>query len=98
MNLPSIVRLRRRKEGVSGPPPSLLNGELAFNEVNETLYYGAGDDGDGNAVSIIPIAGGFTNLIKDAELYSPPAPLSQSNDYLIININGTQKAINLCDL
>jgi len=98
MDLPSKILIKRRKEGNAGAPNSLLNGELSFNEVDEVLYYGSGDDGNGNATNIISIAGGFTNLIKDAELYSPSNPLTESTDYLIVNINGTEKAIRLFDL
>jgi hypothetical protein len=98
MDLPSKILIKRRKQGDAGAPSSLLNGELSFNEVDEVLYYGSGDDGNGNATNIISIAGGFTNLIKDAELYAPSSPLTESSDYLIVNINGTQKAIRLFDL
>lgn len=98
MDLPSKILIKRRKVGDAGPPTNLLNGELSFNEVDQVLYYGAGDDGHGNSTTIISIAGGFTNLIKDAELYAPSAPLAESTDYLIVNINGVEKAIRLFDL
>jgi hypothetical protein len=98
MDLPSKILIKRRKEGAAGPPSTLSNGELSFNEVDETLYYGSGDDGNGNATNIIPIAGGFNALIKDAELYNPSTPLAESTDYLIVNINGVEKAIKLYDL
>jgi hypothetical protein len=98
MDLPSKILIKRRKGGAVGPPSSLLNGELGFNEVDQVLYYGAGDDGNGNATNIISIAGGFTDMIKDAELYSPSTPLTESTDYLIVNINGVEKAIRLFDL
>jgi len=39
---------------VAGAPSSLASGELAFNEISGTLYYGAGSSG-GLATSIIPI-------------------------------------------
>ena len=56
--IPDTLLIKRRLSGVVGPPPSLLNGELAFNEVNEVLYYGAGVASDGlSAEAIIPIAG-----------------------------------------
>jgi hypothetical protein len=35
-----IFRIKRRLSGDSGPPDTLQVGELAFNEVNNTLYYG----------------------------------------------------------
>lgn len=98
MDLPSKILIKRRNQGDVGPPSALLNGELSFNEVDEVLYYGSGNDGNGNATNIISIAGGFTNMIKDAELYSPSTPLSESTDYLIVNINGVEKAIRLFDL
>ena len=98
MYLPTKVLLKRRKEGGAGPPSALSNGEIAFNEVDQVLYYGSGDDGEGNALTIIPIAGEFTSILKDSELYSPPSPLVQSDDYLIVTINGNQKAIRLFDL
>ena len=94
----SRILIKRRKEGAVGPPSTLLNGELGFNEVDQVLYYGSGDDGNGNATDIISIAGGFTDMIKNAELYSPSTPLTESTDYLIININGVEKAIRLFDL
>ena len=52
------IRIKRRSSsGASGAPSSLKNAELAFNEANNVLYYGYGDDGSGNATSIIGIAG-----------------------------------------
>lgn len=41
----NILRTRRRQTGAAGPPPSLYASELAFNEVDNTLYYGKGNDG-----------------------------------------------------
>jgi hypothetical protein len=35
-----IFRIKRRLAGEAGPPDSLQVGELAFNEVDNTLYYG----------------------------------------------------------
>ena len=50
-------QLKRRVSGVAGAPASLKSGELAHNEVDDTLYVGKGDDGSGNATSIVPMAG-----------------------------------------
>jgi hypothetical protein len=55
--MPNVIRIKRRTSGGSGAPSSLKNAELAFNEVDQKLYYGKGDDGNGNATSIITIAG-----------------------------------------
>ncbi len=61
--MPSPVKiLRRPAAGAAGPPASLLSGQLAFNENNDILYYGRGDNGSGVATSIITIGG--TNLVN----------------------------------
>lgn len=54
----NVLRIKRRTAaGAAGAPASLKNAELAFNENDKTLYYGFGDDGSGNATSVISIAG-----------------------------------------
>jgi len=61
----NTLRIKRRSSGASGAPSSLENAELAFNEVDDVLYYGEGTGGSGgSATSIIAIAGpgAFTTL------------------------------------
>ena len=53
----NTIRIRRRTGGLSGAPSSLKNAELAFNEVDDILYYGKGADVNGDAITIPPIAG-----------------------------------------
>ena len=53
----NTIQLKRRAAGNAGAPPSLKSGELAHNEVDNTLYIGKGDDGSGEASSIVPLAG-----------------------------------------
>jgi len=53
----NTIQLKRRVSGVAGAPAALKSGELAHNEVDDTLYVGKGDDGAGNATSIVPMAG-----------------------------------------
>jgi len=53
----STLRIRRRITGTAGAPSSLKNAELAYNEIDNILYYGKGDTGDGTASSIIQIGG-----------------------------------------
>jgi hypothetical protein len=53
----STLRIRRRITGAAGAPASLKNAELAYNEIENVLYYGKGDTGDGTASSIIQIGG-----------------------------------------
>lgn len=51
------IKVRRRTSGAAGAPSSLLSGELAVNFVDSTFYIGTGDDGNGNATSILPFGG-----------------------------------------
>jgi hypothetical protein len=53
------LRIKRRDStGVAGAPSSLENAELAFNEADNTLYYGTGTAGaNGTATSVIAIGG-----------------------------------------
>jgi len=54
----NTLRIKRRASGAVGAPTSLQNAELAFNEVDNTLYYGKGTGGEGgSATTVIPIAG-----------------------------------------
>lgn len=54
----NAIRIKKRASGgAAGAPAALRSSELAYNEVDQTLYYGYGDDGSANATSIIAIAG-----------------------------------------
>jgi hypothetical protein len=55
----NTLRIKRRSSaGAAGAPSSLENAELAFNEADNTLYYGKGTGGiGGTATSIEAIAG-----------------------------------------
>lgn len=54
----NTVRIKRRASGSPGAPASLQNAELAYNEVDSTLYYGKGTGGVGGAAtSVEAIAG-----------------------------------------
>lgn len=53
----NVIRIKRRVTGLAGAPSALKSAELAHNEVDDTLYVGKGDDGAGNATSVIPLAG-----------------------------------------
>ena len=92
------ILIKRRRSGPAGPPPLLLNGELAFNEVDGTLYYGKGEEGEeGEAETIIPIGGDFASILKGSTI-SNTENATASNDYLIVTVNGQQRAIRLFDL
>jgi hypothetical protein len=70
----NILRIKRRAGGgVAGAPSSLKNAELAFNEVDNILYYGYGDDGTGTANTVPAIAGigAFVSLSSDQTIPGP---------------------------
>ncbi len=59
------IRIKRRASGNSGAPSSLKNGELAFNEVDNTLYYGKGTTGGTDNAATVESIGGvgaYVNL------------------------------------
>ena len=63
----NTLRIKRRASGDAGAPSSLANAELAFNEVDDTLYYGEGTGGAGGTATTILAIGGsgaFTTLIS----------------------------------
>lgn len=53
----NTIQFKRRVSGNAGAPAALKSGEVAHNEVDDTLYVGKGDDGAGNATSVVPLAG-----------------------------------------
>ncbi|MFM8531304.1 MAG: hypothetical protein ACKOD2_16845 [Ilumatobacteraceae bacterium] len=56
--MPNTLRIKRRASGNVGAPASLANAELAYNEVDDTLYDGKGSGGaGGSATTIEAIAG-----------------------------------------
>lgn len=53
-----ILQFKRRAAGgAAGAPAALRTAEPAYNEQDETLYLGRGDNGSGEATSVVPIAG-----------------------------------------
>ena len=54
----NTIRIKRRASGNAGAPGSLENAELAYNEVDDVLYYGKGTGGaGGTATTVEAIAG-----------------------------------------
>jgi len=54
----NTIRIKRRAaNGNVGAPTTLAPAEIAYNEADNTLYYGFGDGGVGFASSVIPVAG-----------------------------------------
>lgn len=74
----NTVRIKRRAAGgAAGAPSSLANAELAFNEQDDTLYYGKGTGGaGGTATAVIPIGGPgtYAKLDSPALVGTPTVP------------------------
>lgn len=62
----NIIRIKRRSSaGATGAPTSLENAELAYNEADDTLYYGKGTGGaGGTATTVEAIAGAGAYVTK----------------------------------
>ena len=56
--MPNTIRIKRRASGSPGAPSSLNNAELAYNEVDDVLYYGKGTGGAGGTASTVEAIGG----------------------------------------
>ena len=54
----NTIRIKRRASGAAGAPSALANAELAFNEIDDTLYYGKGAGGDGGSATTVEAIGG----------------------------------------
>lgn len=60
----NTVRIKRRAAGgASGAPTSLANAELAFNEQDDTLYYGKGTGGAGGTATTVEAIGGKGSFV-----------------------------------
>lgn len=97
----NTLRIKRRLSGPSGAPSTLANAELAFNEVNNTLYYGKGSN-DGTATSVIAIGGDGTfatkTYVDNAVSSATPtgvAYLDQNNTYGASYTNTFNGTVNL---
>jgi hypothetical protein len=67
----NTLRIKRRVAGNSGAPSSLKNAELAYNEVDDILYYGKGSEVNGDAITIPAIGGpGFVVNLAGSQTIS----------------------------
>jgi hypothetical protein len=86
------VRIKRRDaSSAAGAPSSLLNGELAYNENDNTLYYGFGVSGSGSASSSIKSIAGEGSYFNRNEsiqahkiLAGPGSGLAASPTYRLL--------------
>lgn len=83
------IQIKRRESGASGAPATMKSGELAWNNVDDSLYIGAGDDGEGNSLTqeVIGGIGAFLALTGDQTINgqkdfitSPEVPTLASTD------------------
>jgi hypothetical protein len=65
----TTLRIKRRVSGGAGAPSSLKTGELAWNMADGIIYGGKGDDGGGNATSVVAIA--KDGFVDPSTLYQP---------------------------
>ena len=65
----STLRIKRRTTGSAGAPASLAAAEIAYNEIDHTLYYGEGNS-SGQATAIVSIAG--------AGKFASPGPIGST--------------------
>jgi len=99
------IRIKRRAAtGSAGAPSSLKNAELAFNEADNVLYYGYGDDGNGNATSIIGIGGdgnvvslGGTQEITGNKTYSGSSDFTGPLKIDGVTVSATAAELNKLD-
>lgn len=51
------MKIRRRNTGGAGSPAALAPGQLAYNDIDDTLWIGKGDAGGNVAASVVAVAG-----------------------------------------
>lgn len=78
----NTIQIKRRVSGASGAPSALKTGELAWNMVDDIVYAGKGDDGSGNATSIVPVGGSgyYAPVASPALTGTPTAPTPTGGD------------------
>lgn len=67
----NTFRIKRRVTGATGAPTTLLGSELAYNEVDNILYYGKGISTGVTAAAVVAIAGdGYNVTLATAQTIS----------------------------
>ena len=89
--MPNTLRIKRRASGAAGAPASVQNAELAFNEIDNTLYYGKGSGGaGGSATTVDAIAGsGAFATLTSAQTISGAKTFTAANDLGALTIGTT---------
>jgi hypothetical protein len=95
----NIIRIKRRLDdgsAVAGAPSngSLLNAELAFNEVDGTLYYGKGSGAGEVAEEIVAIGGnGYIDSVVNTASVALSAQIQSSTEMLSGQISSLHQTI-----
>ena len=78
----NTLRIKRRATGSPGAPTSLQNAELAYNEVDNTLYYGKGTGGAGGSATTVDAIGGAGSFatLSSAQTISGAKTFTGAND------------------
>ena len=106
----NTLRIKRRSSGNAGAPASLANAELAFNEVDDILYYGKGSGGAGGTATTIPAIGGIgaflaltgTQIVSGDKTFSGLVTLSGTGASSAVGVtqgtgdNSTRLATTAC--
>jgi len=94
----NTIRIKRRLTGSAGAPASLVNAELAFNEVDGKLYYGQG--GNSTAASTIIAIGGsgaFVDLTSNQTIDGDKSFVATVN-INSLQLNGASVTANAAEL
>jgi hypothetical protein len=99
----NIIRIKRRAAaGAAGAPGALATSELAYNEADNILYVGYGDNGSGSATSIKALAGegsfttlGTTQTITALKTFSGGATFSTTVPTMTATLNVTDNSTNI---
>jgi Lower baseplate protein N-terminal domain len=59
----NTLRIKRRASGSPGAPATLKNAELAYNEVDDILYYGKGTGGEGGSATTVEAIAGAGSVV-----------------------------------
>jgi hypothetical protein len=94
----NTIRIKRRVSGAAGSPGSLVNSELAFNEVDNTLYYGKGGNSSA-ADTIVAIAGrgAFVDLNSNQTVDGDKSFVASVN-INSLQLNGASVTANAAEL
>jgi hypothetical protein len=80
----NTLRIKRRASGSPGAPTSLANAELAFNEVDDVLYYGKGTGGAGGTATTTPAIAGAGAFLTLSSVQTVSGNKTFSGDVVVV--------------